>query len=177
MNAPRLLKNGARRLRATVLAAAFAAQAWAGESATIRAADAGLPPDFCPTLRTLVAAAPSGFVSLRGALEPGAENVRKGTKRVPGALACSVFGGTPPAYACTLYAGDVEDNADATYERVVRGVTDCLPAGWTTTEKVDGVHARTAICARGTGPTVRVVARDASADAYLVELWVDAVAR
>jgi hypothetical protein len=45
------------------------------------------------------------------------------------------------------------------------------------TAVLDGVHARTTICAGGMGPTVRVVARDASADAYLGELWVDAVAR
>ena len=169
-----MLARLASPIRVAVLAAAVATRAWAGESATTRAADAGLPPDFCPTLRTLVSAAGTGFASVRGAPEPGTENVRSGTKRLPGASRCSVFGGTPPAYVCTLYAGDVEDNADATYDRVVSGLTDCLPSGWKTTERVDGVHARTTTAAGGGGPSVRVVSRDASADAYLVELWVDA---
>jgi hypothetical protein len=161
-------------IRVAVLAAAVATRAWAGESASVRAADAGLPPDFCPMLRTLVAAAPNGFASLRGAPEAGSDNVREGTTRLPGASRCSVFCGTPAAYVCTLYAGDVEEKADATYDRVVSGLGDCLAGGWKTTERVDGVHARTTTAAGGAGPSVRVVSRDASADAYLVELWVDA---
>lgn len=78
---------------------------------------------------------------------------------------------------CALYAGDVEDHADGAYDRAVSAVKICLPSEWKTTEKVDGVHARTTMAARGEGPRVRVVSRDASGDAYLVELWVDAAGR
>jgi len=56
-------------------------------------------------------------------------------------------------------------------------VKDCLPAGWKTTENVDGVHAWTTTAAGATGPSVRVVSRDVSGDAYLVELWVDGTRR
>ena len=97
----------------------------------------------------------------------------EGTRRLPGSD-CAAFGGTPPAYVCTLYAGDVEENADGAYDRAVSGLKDCLPAGWKTTEKVDGTHARTTTVSGGAGTSVRVVSRDVSADAYLVEVWVDA---
>jgi len=163
-------------IRLSLLAVALAGHAWAVGSATLRAADDGLPPEFCPTLRTVVAAAANRFESLRGAPEPGGDPDRKATTRLPGAIECSVFGGTRPAYACTLYAGDVEENADGTYERAAHGLTDCLGAEWRTRESVDGVHARTTTSA-GAGPSVRVISRDASADGYLVELWVDAVRR
>jgi len=81
----------------------------------------------------------------------------EGSRRLPGASDCIVFGGTPPAYACTLYAGDVEENADGAHDRAVTGVKGCLPAGWKTTENVDGVHARTTTAAGAAGPSVRVV--------------------
>src|SRR6266576_1044048 len=105
--------------------------------------------------------------ALRGAARRGGEHMWEGSRRLPGASDCVVFGGTPPAYACTLYAGDVEENADGAYDRAVTGVKDCLPAGWKTTENVDGVHARTTTAAGATG-SVRVVSRDVSGDAYLV---------
>src|SRR5207248_1635074 len=44
-------------------------------------------------------------------------------------------------------------------------------------ENVDGVHARTTTAAGATGPSIRVVSRDVSGDAYLVELWVDGTRR
>ena len=159
------------------LLAAPAARVWAGESATLRAAVAGLSPEFCPTLRALVDAAGSGFTQLRGPSRSGGENMWEGTKRLPGGGECTLFGGTPPAYVCTLYAGDVEDNADGAYDRAVSGLKDCLAAGWKTTEKVDGTHARTSVATGNAGALVRVVSRDVSADAYLVELWVDGARR
>ena len=70
-----------------------------------------------------------------------------------------------------------EENADGAYDRTVSGLKDCLPGAWTTTQKVDGVHARTTTVTGGTGPSLRVVSRDVSGDAYLVELWVDAPRR
>jgi hypothetical protein len=168
---------GTASIRIALLTAALAARAWAGEPAALRAADAGLSPEFCPTLRTIVGAAASGFTSLRGPARAGGENVWEGTKRLPGSD-CAVFGGTPSAYVCTLYAGDVEENADGAYDRAVSGLKDCLSDGWKTTEKVDGTHARTTTTAGGAGSTsVRVVSRDVSADAYLVEVWVDAARR
>ena len=54
------------------------------------------------------------------------------------------------------------------------GVKGCLGAAWKTTEKSDGEHARTTIARADSGPSLRVVSRDVSGDAYLVELWVDA---
>jgi hypothetical protein len=153
--------------------AAATPHALADGAATLRAAEAGLSPEFCPALQTIVAGAANGFGSLRGkSLERG-EHMREGTKRLPGSTECTVFGGTPPAYVCTLYAGDVEENADGTYARAVAGLKDCLPSGGKVSEKVDGVHARTTTTAGTAGPRVRVVSRDASGDAYLVELWVD----
>jgi hypothetical protein len=163
---------GTESIRIALLAAAVAARAWGGEPATLRAAEAGVSPEFCPTLRALVEAAASGFVPLRGAPRASGENMWDGTTRLPGARECTVFGGKPPAYVCTLYAGDVEENADGAYDRAVSGLKDCLPAGRKTTERVDGVHARTTTSAGG-GPAVRVVSRDVSADAYLVELWIE----
>jgi|CXWL01.1.fsa_nt_gi hypothetical protein len=153
--------------------AAAAPRALAADSATLRAAEAGLAPEFCPTLQAIVAAAPDGFTSLRGKSRERGEHIWDGTKRLPGSTDCTVYGGTPPAYACTLYAGDVEENADATYESAAAGLKDCLPASWKRTEKADGTHARTTSAGDPAGPRVRVVERDASADAYLVELWVD----
>ena len=159
------------------MSVALASPAWSGESATMRAADAGVSPGFCPALRTLIDAARKDFITLRGRARARTEHVWEGTKRLPGATDCSVYGGRPSAYTCTLYAGDVEDNADGTYDRAVSALKDCLPAGWTTTERIDGMHARTTAAMASGGPQVRVVSRYVSADAYLVELWVDAGAR
>ena len=160
-----------------LLIAALAAHASGDESPTLRAAEAGVSPGFCPALRALVDEAPGGFAALRGAARRGGEHMWEGSRRLPGASDCVVFGGTTPAYACTLYAGDVEGNADGAYDRAVAGVKDCLPAGWKTTENVDGVHARTTRAAGAAGPSVRVVSRDARGAAYLVELWVDGTRR
>ena len=77
--------------------------------------ESGVSPEFCPALRTLVTSAANGFGSLRGKILDRGEHIWEGTKRLPGSTECSVFGGTPPAYVCTLYAGDVEENADGTY--------------------------------------------------------------
>jgi hypothetical protein len=161
---------------ALALTLALATRAEAEEAGVRRAAEAGVGPEFCPALRALVDAAGSGFVALRGAPEVGADNAWAGTRKLPGASECTTFGGTPPAYVCTLYLGDVEEKADGAYDRAVAGTKDCLAAGWKATEKVDGVHARTTVVT-GTGPSVRVVSRDVSGDAYLVELWVDAPRR
>jgi hypothetical protein len=160
-------------IRIVALAALLAARTWAADAGTMRAADAGVSPGFCPTLRAVVDAAGSGFSGLRGTVRAGGENAWEGTKRFPGGGDCVVFGGSPPAYACTLYLGDVEENADGTYDRAVSGVKDCLGAAWKTSEKSDGTHARTTVAQAGSGPSLRVVSRDASGDAYLVELWVD----
>ena len=161
-------------IRVAVLAAVCAARAWAGESDTLRAADAGVGPGFCPALRAIVDAAGGGFAALKGTPRAGGEHTWEGTKRLPGGGDCVIFGGSPEAYVCTLYVGDVEENADGTYDRAVSGVKDCLTGGWKTTEKTDGVHARTTVASAGPGPSLRVVSRDVSGDAYLVELWVDA---
>ena len=161
-------------IRVGLLTVALAARARAGESATLRAADSGVSPEFCPTLRALLDAAPGGFASVRGTSRTGGENTSEGTKRFASDNECTVFGGTPPAYVCTLYAGDVEENADGSYDRAVSGVKDCLSASWKTAEKVDGVHTRTTTADGGSGPRVRVVSRDVSGDAYVVELWIDA---
>ena len=169
---------GMASMRITLLVAvALAAHASGDESLTLRAAEGGVSPGFCPALRALIDEAPGGFSALRGAARPGGEHMWEGSRRLPGASDCVVFGGTPPAYACTLYAGDVEENADGAYDRAVTGVKDCLQAGWKTTENVDGVHARTTTAAGATGPSIRVVSRDVSGDAYLVELWVDGTRR
>ena len=166
--------SGTSPIGIAVLAVALATRAWAGESPTLRAAEAGVSPEFCPALRALVDAAGSGFASLRGKARASGEHVWGGSKRLPGASECSVFGGTPPTYVCALYTGDVEENADGAYDRAVSGVKDCLGAGWKATEKVDGVHTRTTAATGSAGLSVRVVSRDLSGDAYLVELWVDA---
>ena len=147
----------------------------AADTSAVRAALAGLPPDFCPSLRSLVDAAGDGFAKVRGAERPGGEHVWAGTKLLPGASECVVFGGTPPAYSCTLYAGDDGDNAAATYDRGVSALKDCLPGTWKTSEKVDGTHSRTTT-ATGGAPKLRVVSHDVSGDAYMVELWIDAPA-
>lgn len=159
-----------------LLAAILAAQLSGAESPPLRAADAGLSPEFCPALRVIVDAAASAFVPLRGKARAGGENVWEGTRKLPNGSECTVFGGTPSAYVCTLYAGDVEENADGAYDRAVGGLKVCLPTSWKATEKDDGV-TRTTTAAGSGGPSVRVVSRDASGDAYLVELWVDAAAR
>ena len=159
---------------AFIIAIALPIRVLAGESPTMRAADAGVSPGFCPGLQAIIDAAGKDFTGLRGRARGGGEHVWEGTKRLPGAIDCSVYGGRPSAYTCTLYAGDVEDNADGAYDRAVIALKDCLPGGWKTTERIDGTHARTTTAAGGGGPQVRVVSRDASADAYLVEIWVDA---
>ena len=161
-------------IRVVVLAVLLAAPAWAADAETMRAADAGVRPEFCPTLRAVVDAAGSGFTALRGAPQAGGEHAWEGTKHFPGKGDCLVFGGSPAAYVCTLYVGDDEENADGAYERAVSGVKDCLGSAWKTSEKADGEDARTTIVRADSGPSCRVVSRDVSGDAYLVELWVEA---
>jgi len=161
-------------IRVVALAAFLAARAGAAESETLRAADAGVSPEFCPALRAVLDAAGTGFAGLRGAPRAGGEHVWAGTKRFPGGGDCVIFGGSPAAYVCTVYAGDVEENADGAYDRAASGVKDCVGAAWKATEKSDGTHARTTVVRAGSGPSVRVVSRDVSGDAYLVEVWVDA---
>jgi len=160
-----------------LIAVALAARASGDESPTLRAAAAGVSPDFCPALRALLDAAPGGFTPLRGAARQGGEHLWNASGPLPGASECVILGGVPPACVCTLYAGDVEGNADRAYDRAVSGVKDCVPAGWKTTEEVDGVHTRTTFAAGAAGPSIRVVSRDASGDGYLVELWVNAARR
>ena len=166
-----------KTLIALIIIVALETRVSGGESTTMRAAEAGVSPGFCPGLHSIIDAAGKDFATLRGRARAGSEHVWEGTKRLPGAIECSMYGGRPPAYTCTLYAGDGEDNADGTYDRAVSALKDCLPAGWKTTERIDGTHARTTTAAGSGGPQVRVVSRDASADAYLVELWVDAARR
>src|SRR5437667_10562193 len=100
-------------MRITLLiAVALAAHASGDERPTLRAAEAGVSPGFCPALRALVDEAPGGLTALRGAARRGGEHIMwEGSRRLPGASDCVVFGGTPPAYACTLYAGDAEERA------------------------------------------------------------------
>ena len=149
----------------------LAVSARAADPADMRAATAGVTPEFCTTLKALVAAAPTGFVSLRGKPREIGENTWAGTKRLPGSD-CTIFGGTPPSYSCTLYAGDVEENSDGAYDRAVAAAKDCLPDAGKSSEKVNGVHARTTVI-EGPKCTIRVVSRDVGADAYMVDLWID----
>ena len=160
-------------IRIVALAVFVAARVWAAESETMRAADAGVSPEFCPALRAVVDAAGNGFTALRGKARAGGEHAWEGTKRFPQSVDCLAFGGSPAAYSCTLYLGDDEENADGAYQRAVSGVKDCLGATWKASEKADGEHARTTVARADSGPSVRVVERDLSGDAYLVELWVD----
>ena len=161
-------------IRLTLLASFLAWSAHAEESGTMRAAEAGVSPGFCSALQVIVGAAPAGFVTLRGPAQHGGEHVWQGTRRLSAGGGCLVFGGKPPAYMCTLYAGDDEDNADGAYDRAVAAVKDCLAGTWKATENVTGLHVRTTL-ATGPGATViRVVSHDVSGDAWLVELWIDA---
>jgi hypothetical protein len=176
MRSPGIASIGVATFTAGFAAALLARGVQAGDSGTLRAAEAGVSPGFCPALRVLVDAAGSGFTALRGEPQAGGEHMWAGTKRLPGGGDCLVFGGSPPSYSCTLYIGDVEENADGAYDRAVSGVKDCLTGSWKTTEKVDGVHIRTTLAAAEAGASVRVVSRDVSGDAYLVELWIDAPA-
>jgi hypothetical protein len=164
-------------IRIALIGAALAARAWAGESATMRAADAGVSPAFCQSLRALVDAADKRFTTLRGRPRPGGEHVWEGTKRLPGAIECTLYGGRAAAYSCVLYAGDMESKADGNYGRAVSALKDCLPPAWTTSEQVNGTYARTTTAAGTGGPQVRVILRDASVEAYFVEVWVVAAPR
>jgi hypothetical protein len=113
-------------------------------------------------------------VSLRGAPKKDAENTWAATRGIPGASGCLVFGGTPAAYTCTLYAGDAANDAAWAYDDAVARAKKCLGDGWTASEQVSGVRDRTTIV-RGSAPaSVRVVSSLGSGDAYLVELWLDA---
>src|SRR5438445_12585748 len=151
-----------------VVAVALAAHASGDEPPTLRAAEAGVSPGFCPALRALIDEAPGGFSALRGAARRGGEHMWEGSRRLPGASDCVVFGGTPPGLRLHALRGRRGgERRDGAYDRAVTGVKDCLPAGWKTTENVDGVHARTTTAAGATGPSVRVVSRDVSGDAYL----------
>src|SRR5438105_14947403 len=63
-------------MRITLLiAVALAAHASGDERPTLRAAEGGVSPGFCPALRALVDEAPGGFSALRGAARPGGEHM------------------------------------------------------------------------------------------------------
>lgn len=141
-----------RPVRVLALVALFAVRTWAAESETMRAADAGVSPEFCPALRAVVDGAANGFTGLRGKPRAGGEHAWEGTKRSPQSLDGLVFGGSPAAYGCTLYLGDDEENADGMYERAVSGVKDCLGATWKADEKSDGEQARTTVARADSGP-------------------------
>ena len=77
---------GMAPMRITLLVAvALAAHASGDESLTLRAAEGGVSPGFCPALRALVDEAPGGFSALRGAARPGGEHMWGGSRRLPGA--------------------------------------------------------------------------------------------
>src|SRR3989454_10978381 len=58
-----------------LIAVALAAYASGDERPTLRAAEAGVSPGFCPALRALVDEAPGGFSALRGAARRRAHHV------------------------------------------------------------------------------------------------------
>ena len=161
-------------IRLALLVAVWAWSVHAGESGTMRAAEAGVSPAFCSALQAIVGAAPTGFTALRGSPQDGSEHVWQGTRQLSDRGSCLVLGGKPPAYMCTLYAGDDEDNADSAYDRAVAAVKDCLAGTWKATENVSGSHVRTTLATGPGAALVRVVSHDVSGDAWLVELWIDA---
>src|SRR5213593_3024728 len=75
-----------------VVAVALAADASGDEPPTLRAAEAGVSPGFCPALRALIDEAPGGFSALRGAARRGGEHMWEGSRRLPGASDCGVCG-------------------------------------------------------------------------------------
>ncbi len=74
-----------------VVAVALAADASGDEPPTLRAAEAGVSPGFCPALRALIDEAPGGFSALR-ATRRGGEHMWEGSRRLPGASDCGVCG-------------------------------------------------------------------------------------
>ena len=129
---------------------------------------------FCTALHSLMQAADHGFATLRAAPKKGRDHVWTAKLAVPGGTDCVIFGGEPAAYTCDLYAGDIEATSDDAYLDASARLKACLPEGWTSKEKVDGAHARTLASGHPSGQSIRIVERDASADAYLVEFWFDA---
>src|SRR3989454_2469744 len=75
-----------------LIAVALAADASRDEPPTLRAAEAGVSPGFCPALRALIDEAPGGFSALRGAARRGGEHMWEGSRRLPGASDCGGCG-------------------------------------------------------------------------------------
>jgi hypothetical protein len=131
------------------------------------------PHGACAALERVVAAAPGGFAAVRGIPDERRDGISHATVAVVGGTDCLVYGGSPAAYGCDLYAGDQQALADDAYNGAVERLRRCLPH-WRKTSHADGVHTVTRLVAPRGGIAVRVISGLQRADAYLVDLWVDA---
>jgi hypothetical protein len=145
-------------------------RAWSAEAPP----QADSPEAFCASLTKVLGGAAETFASARGAGGKDSDNMWTASLTLPGAKTCLVFGGNPASYTCTLYAGDKEEKADWAVEDTIARIGKCLPDEWTSQKKADGVHSQTTFTGGASGDSIRVVSRIGSANAYFVEIWVEA---
>ena len=132
------------------------------------------PDPLCPVLTSLMTSASHGFVTLRGAAKQDVKSTWEASVTVPDGKECLVFGGPPPAYSCTLYAGDDPPAAEGAYKDMIERVQKCLGDKWTTEEKGDVADKKATVVSGPGAASVRILSRAAQGDAYVVELWLDA---
>jgi hypothetical protein len=117
--------------------------------------------DYPTALPKLLEQSPSGFVSLRGALE-SEEAVYKSLLRLPGMEECEVEITTNslPEYKCTTADTNERQTVEGQYQALVKALKEALPAGWETSEDVNSKNRKRFDAwlkdRKETGPTIRV---------------------
>lgn len=93
--------------------------------------------DYPAALSQLIDESPSGFASMRGALE-SEESKYRSLLSLPGMEECEVQldTGSPPEYQCTTPETTDRAAAAAQYQALVKAIKEALPAGWEAGEEM-----------------------------------------
>lgn len=129
----------------------------------------------CAALDEIVRAADGDFVSLKGPPKHEGLGMWHATVSIPGGSDCLVYAPPTRMYACNLYMGSDESDADAAYQDAAAMVRRCVPKGWTVRERANGLRTLTRASRDHGSPSISIVSSISDASAYLVDFWVGPV--
>jgi len=127
----------------------------------------------CAPLDAILGAAGGGFRALRGPARHEALGIWEATVVFPGGRDCLIYAPPLAMYACSLYMGNDEPQADASYRDAVARLRACVAKRWRIREQADALRTLTKAWHDPAAPSIFVVSTFSDAAAYRVDLWVD----